>query len=719
MVRKKHKKKPAKLQKGKKLNKKEQQEKAEAQAELKRSIVREIVAIILIALAVFLLLASFGLAATAGAWILGAIKVVIGLSAYVLPLTLLLTAWVLFLPEKYQLRGYNILGQMAFYVFLSSIFAFIFKSNSPDITVLANQGGLVGYGLYALMSPVLNQWVAIFILSALLTISIVIAANARLKDIIIKTLSLFGLRRKDGEDGNEETEPKFQINTKLPIKGTIGNEDQDQPKEKEEALTGALDKDWKYPSLDLLEEGGSKADAGDVKANAKLIQDTLAHFGIDVSMADVNIGPTVAQYSLKPPTGVKLNKITTLDRDLALALAQHPIRIEAPIPGKSLVGIEVPNKKVAMVRLRDILASKDMDQYKSRLDFVLGRDVSGEIVVADLNKMPHLLIAGATGAGKSVTISALIASLLYRNSPSELKLILVDPKRVEMTPYNDIPHLLTPVITEPDKTISSLKWAVAEMERRYKLFSETANKNISEYNSSNREDAMPFIVILIDELADLMMVAAKEVEGLIVRLAQMGRAAGMHLVLATQRPDVNVITGIIKANIPSRIALRTASQIDSRTILDQAGAEKLIGNGDMLFVNAELTKPKRIQGVYIANKETENLAKFLREQRAAEYNEEVTAQAVKMPGSPGSLESADDDMFEQAAEVVIQNSKASASLLQRRLRVGYARAARLIDLLEERGVVGPPDGARPREVLVSDISDLMGGSLGGGEEQPK
>jgi S-DNA-T family DNA segregation ATPase FtsK/SpoIIIE len=373
--------------------------------------------------------------------------------------------------------------------------------------------------------------------------------------------------------------------------------------------------------------------------------------------------------------------------------------------------VEVPNKKAAMVRLKDILGSKDMDAYKAKLSFVLGRDVTGEIMVADLAKMPHLLVAGATGSGKSVMINALITSLLYRNSPSELKLILVDPKRVELTPYNGIPHLLAPVIVEPDRTISALKWAVAEMERRYRLFAETNNKNIADYNVSHREDAMPSIVVLIDELADLMMVAAKEVEGLVVRLAQMGRAAGMHLVLATQRPDVNVITGIIKANIPSRIALRTASQIDSRTILDQMGAEKLVGNGDMLFLDPDFTKPKRIQGVFTSNKEIENVNTFLREQRAAEYNEEVTTQSVKMPGGGGgSIDDSDDPMLNQAIEVVLQNGKASASVLQRRLRVGYARAARLIDILEEQGIVGPADGARPREVLISSMEEVGGGA---------
>lgn len=696
-------KKPVKPQK----SKKELQQEAEARQELKHKIAREISAILQITLAVFLVVAATGLAGSAGTWLLNMLKSLFGLAAYAVPLILLANAWVLFQPSKYKLTVANIAGELGVLIFLAGIFGFIFMSGSSDIQVLINQGGLVGYGLYTTISPILNRYLVIFIFAAFTAICLVIAAQARLVDIIRKLSHPFG---RKSEEGEEEKEPKLQINTKLPIKGTIGNEEP-KPKEKEEALTLMADKNWKYPGLELLESDGSKADAGDVKENAKVIHNTLAHFGIEVQMADVNIGPTVAQYSLKPPDGVKLNKITTLDRDLALALAAHPIRIEAPIPGKSLVGVEVPNKKAAMVRLKDILGSKDMDAYKAKLSFVLGRDVTGEIMVADLAKMPHLLVAGATGSGKSVMINALITSLLYRNSPSELKLILVDPKRVELTPYNGIPHLLAPVIVEPDRTISALKWAVAEMERRYRLFAETNNKNIADYNVSHREDAMPSIVVLIDELADLMMVAAKEVEGLVVRLAQMGRAAGMHLVLATQRPDVNVITGIIKANIPSRIALRTASQIDSRTILDQMGAEKLVGNGDMLFLDPDFTKPKRIQGVFTSNKEIENVNTFLREQRAAEYNEEVTTQSVKMPGGGGgSIDDSDDPMLNQAIEVVLQNGKASASVLQRRLRVGYARAARLIDILEEQGIVGPADGARPREVLISSMEEVGGGA---------
>jgi S-DNA-T family DNA segregation ATPase FtsK/SpoIIIE len=693
-----------------KKSKKQLQEELEARQELKGKIWREISAILQITIAVFLIVAATGLAGSAGSWLLGAIKSIIGLAAYLLPLILIANAWVLFQPSKYKLTIANIAGELGVLIFSAGILAFVFQSDSSDIQVLSNQGGLLGYGLYTTISPILNRYLVIFIFAAFAAICLVIAAQARLVDILRKFLRMFGIGRKGDDEVTEEKEPKLQINTKLPIKGTIG--DEPKIKEKEEALTLMADKNWKYPGLDLLESDGSKADAGDVKENAKIIHNTLAHFGIDVSMADVNIGPTVAQYSLKPPDGVKLNKITTLDRDLALALAAHPIRIEAPIPGKSLVGVEVPNKKAAMVRLKDILGSKDMAPYKAKLSFVLGRDVTGEIVVGDLAKMPHLLVAGATGSGKSVMINALIASLLYRNSPSELKLILVDPKRVELTPYNGIPHLLAPVIVEPDRTVSALKWAVAEMERRYRLFAETTNKNIVDYNLSHREDAMPAIVVLIDELADLMMVAAKEVEGLVVRLAQMGRAAGMHLVLATQRPDVNVITGIIKANIPSRIALRTASQIDSRTILDQMGAEKLVGNGDMLFLDPDYTKPKRIQGVFTSNKEIENINKFLIEQRAAEYNEEVTAQAVKLGGGgrSGSIDTGDDPMLSQAIEVVLQNGKASASVLQRRLRVGYARAARLIDMLEEQGIVGPADGARPREVLISSMEDVGGGA---------
>jgi S-DNA-T family DNA segregation ATPase FtsK/SpoIIIE len=403
---------------------------------------------------------------------------------------------------------------------------------------------------------------------------------------------------------------------------------------------------------------------------------------------------------------VKLTKITNLDKDLALSLAAHPIRIEAPIPGKSLVGIEIPNKKVATVRLKNILTSETFKNRRSKLSVVLGLDVSGHPQIADITRMPHLLIAGSTGSGKSVSINALLLSLLYQNSPSELKLILVDPKRVELSLYNDLPHLLSPVIVDPEKTVSALKWAIIEMERRYQLLQSAGKRNIADYNAQKGKEEMPYIVIVVDELADIMAVAYKEVEGLICRLAQMARAVGIHLVLATQRPSVDVITGLIKANITTRIAFSVASQVDSRTILDQAGAERLLGNGDMLFVSAEASKPRRIQGTMISEKEIRAVTDFVKKNGMPEYNKEVLEQ--KIGGvKGGDFDVPDDDLFLDAVDCVIRSNKASSSLLQRRLRIGYARAARLLDLLEEKGVVGPADGSRPRDVLISDISEII------------
>ncbi len=397
---------------------------------------------------------------------------------------------------------------------------------------------------------------------------------------------------------------------------------------------------------------------------------------------------------------------------MALALSAEQVRIEAPIPGKSLVGVEVPNATRSTVRLKDILASDEIKSKKGKLNFVLGRDVNGTIISSDLDIAPHLLIAGSTGTGKSVMINTLLLSLLYRNSPSELKLILVDPKRVELSLYDEIPHLLCPVVYEPDRAISALKWAVAEMERRLKLLHEHRRKDIGEYNSMKNVDKMPFIVIVIDELADLMQKARKDMDSLIAQIAAMARASGIHLVLATQRPSVDVITGVIKNNVPTRIALTTSSQIDSRTIIETAGAEKLLSKGDMLFYSPAFLKSKRIQGVFVENEEISKVVKFLKDQKEPQYNEEVLAQAVKIKGLASSFggDDGDDAEVTEAAEIVIQAGKASASLLQRRMRVGYAKAARLIDMLEEKGVVGPPDGARPRQVLVDSPGELNGGN---------
>ncbi|MBB1567665.1 DNA translocase FtsK, partial [Candidatus Saccharibacteria bacterium] len=437
------------------------------------------------------------------------------------------------------------------------------------------------------------------------------------------------------------------------------------------------------------------------------------------------------QYTLKPPVGVKLNRITALETNIALNLAASSLRIEAPIPGKKAVGIEVPNRKAADVRLRGVLDSPEWQHAKEPLAFAIGKDISGRPFVGELNKMPHLLVAGQTGSGKSVMINTLLTSLLYRNSPSEMKLILVDPKQVEMAPYADIPHLLTPVIVEPEKTISALKWAVNEMERRYSLLAEEKVRDIKTYNEKIKtrgkqiavadeqghmqkvdEGRMPYVVIVVDELADLMMVAARDVEALIVRLAQKARAVGIHLVLATQRPSVDVITGLIKANVPARIAFTVASQVDSRTILDQIGAEKLLGQGDMLMKTASMPKPKRIQGAWVMDEEVAKVTDHLRMQSAPQYNDEIVSQPVQLNGKGGVVMDMDgsgegnDDMFRDAVRVVVETRKASTSLLQRKLRVGYARAARIMEEMEEQGIIGPADGSRPRDVLIGSMDEL-------------
>jgi S-DNA-T family DNA segregation ATPase FtsK/SpoIIIE len=430
-------------------------------------------------------------------------------------------------------------------------------------------------------------------------------------------------------------------------------------------------------------------------------------------MEGANVGPRVTQYTLKPPTGVKLTKITALENNLALDLAAHSIRIEAPIPGKRLVGIEVPNFKPAIVRMSSVVSSPEWSASTGPLSFVIGKDIVGKPMVGDLAKMPHLLVAGQTGSGKSVMINDILTSFLFRNSPSDLKLILIDPKQVELTPYNDLPHLLTPVINEPEKCISALKWAVAEMERRLRTMAGVGKRNIAEYNNLKDQDSMPYIVIVIDELADLMMMAARDVEALVVRLAQKARAAGIHLILATQSPRVTVITGLIKANIPARISFTVSQEVESRIILDQSGAEKLLGLGDMLYINASMPKPKRVQAAFIGEDETAKITDFIREQRPPMYDEEVVSMPVQLNGKGGivvdSGADGDDDLFRDAVKVVIDGRKASTSLLQRRLRVGYARAARLIESMEEQGIVGPADGARPREVLVSSMDDVFGG----------
>ena len=471
---------------------------------------------------------------------------------------------------------------------------------------------------------------------------------------------------------------------------------------------------WKYPPLELLSDMESgKADRGDIKGNAATIEKTLESFGITAHVVEVNLGPAVTQYALEVALGTKLSKITSLERDLALALAAPTgtIRIEAPIPGRNLVGIELPNRSPEFVPLRKMMQSEAMSANRSRLAVSLGLDVSGKALVTDIGRMPHVLIAGQTGSGKSVCINAFLGSILFRAAPTEVKLILVDPKRVELTHYNDIPHLLTPVIVEPDKVISALRWILGEMDRRYKQFAQAGARNIDGYNEMSGFQALPYILLVIDELADIMLFSPVEVEDAITRIAQMSRATGIHMVLATQRPSVDVITGLIKANIPCRIAFAVASQVDSRVILDSQGAEKLLGRGDMLYLPPEQAKPIRIQGAFVSDKEINSLVSFLKNQGVSpQYTEEVTTMAkpgtVTISGVGGQV----DPFFADAVREVVRYERASASLLQRRLSIGYARAARIIDQLESAGVVGPGEGSKQREVLIQNPEEFLGGA---------
>jgi len=488
-----------------------------------------------------------------------------------------------------------------------------------------------------------------------------------------------------------EVEPDFesQINTSINEDGTT--------------------KIWKYPPLSLLsKDRGSKADRGDIKENAAIIESTLESFGIRAKVAEVNGGPAITQYAIKIAEGTKLSKIKALQTDLALALSAPTgqIRIEAPIPGRNLVGIEIPNRSPEYVTLYEIMNHPDMKKEKSRLAVGLGLGVSGAPAIADIKKMPHALVAGSTGSGKSVCINTIITTLLFRNSPQELRFIMVDPKRVELTGYNGIPHLLTPVITDTERVLSALQWATKEMDRRYKLFAEVGARNIEDYNEQSGFTAMEYIVIVIDELADIMLQAPSKVEDLIVRLAQMARATGIHLIVATQRPSVNVITGLIKANIPTRIAFNVASMIDSRVIIDSPGAEKLLGKGDMLFVPPDRPLPTRIQGTYVTNTEIKALIDFLKAsgEEAVQYKEEVTEKYLGEEDEGSG--SARDPLFEDAAGVVIAAGKASTSYLQRRMSLGYNRAAKIMDQLEYAGVIGPAEGVKPRSILVMSLKDL-------------
>ena len=692
-------------------------------------------AILLILFAVIIMSGLFHVGGTLPVGLAESVRWLIGWTAFVIPFVFVWQAIQVFRREENKLPGIIWGATFLFIVAFSGLFQLFLENPSAQYESLnGNGGGVFGWMVASGLLNFLNTPITALILCVLIVILAFYILSISPKAVISAIIDFF--RREDPAASNNEKVAKniikasdesvsetgeFKVNAGVPIAEKSQSKGKDKIPElsskntesERTALTIANDPNWKFPSLDLLEKKEKPADPGDIQQNQEIIRDTLAEFNINVDMKSANVGPKVTQYTLKPPSGVKLSRITALDSSLALNLAASTLRIEAPIPGEKLVGIEVPNTKSADVRLRSILDSSEWKRNNEALSFAVGKDISGRPIINELNKMPHIVIAGQTGSGKSVMLNSLICSLLYRNSPAEMKLILVDPKQVEMTPYNDIPHLLTPVITEPEKTISALKWAVGEMEQRYNLLSEERVRDIKSYNqkmrgSSDDGQTMPYIVIVVDEMADLMMMAKRDVESLVVRIAQKARAVGIHLVLATQRPSVDVITGLIKANVPARIAFTVASQVDSRTILDQVGAEKLLGRGDMLFVTPSMSKPKRVQGAFLSDEEVLKITDYLRMERSPEYNPDIISQQVQIGNNGGvvmDFEGSGDGEYNDAVRVVVEARKASTSLLQRKLRIGYSKAARIMEQMEENGVIGPQDGSRPREVLINSIED--------------
>jgi len=689
---------------------------------------KELSAIFCLALALIMLLSLAGLAGRVGGFLDSGLAALVGVNKYLVPVVFLGLAGHIAWPDRFVFKTPARLGLFLFLVSWGGLLNVLLSPSVDAMFVMGNLSGAGGYFGLFLAAPLMTlagYWVSLIILITLMLVSLVLIFNVSLHDLASR---LAGVRHARwpwpfGHRGLDAPATEGVIGTDAP------------PDFKKRAMSGSRAEAAAEPSaaspagelpgpaepakkkrlkftpipLDLLDNRLAKPTAGDINGRMMTIKKTLENFGVPVEMGEVSVGPTVTQFTLRPHEGVKLSKITALSNDLAMALAAHPIRIEAPIPGKALVGIEVPNQTVAIVGLREILESKQFAQRRSSLTICLGKDVSGRPWVADLGKMPHLLVAGATGSGKTVCLNAIILSLLMQNDPDDLKLMLIDPKRVELPVYNGIPHLLTPAITEVPKIINALKWALTEMDRRFELLSQTGCRDIAAYNEK-RPEKMPYLVILVDELADLMVASASEVEASIIRLAQMARAVGIHLVVATQRPSVDVITGLIKANITSRVAFSVASATDSRTILDTAGAEKLVGRGDMLFMTPEISKPKRIQCCYVSDADIRKVVDHLVSQmeEPANYADGVTEKARKDVHDFGYDENGDDELLDEAQVTVVKAGKASASYLQRRLKIGYARAARLLDLLEERGIIGPGDGAKPRQILVSAVDDVDG-----------
>jgi len=693
---------------------------------------KSVIGIMLIGISVVLFLAAFGAAGPAGAFAYKIANGLLGVGYYLIPSIFLLVGILFLVSKEQKFFGVIFAGIAGFVLAGLGVIDVIWPPSVDGIGTAGLLGKIVG----ALEVP-FGYAATIILLVMLLVVSLLITLNASLN---FREWALPW--RADDEEEDEDDEDIELDEEDLIIKGAEepknvkAKEVPESKKEVEEVKVaeaplinmskGKLKEHANYvaPPLSLLESAIEKPMPGDLRVNANIIKRTLESFGIPVEMAEINIGPKVTRFTLKPAEGVKLTRITALSQDLALALAASSIRIEAPIPGKALVGIEVPNRTASTVHLGSMLNYTDFTAG-GPLVFPIGRDVTGEPIYGNIEKLPHLLIAGTTGSGKSIMIHSVIVPLLYKNSPDQLKMIFIDPKRVELTMYEGIPHLIAPVITEGKKSIAVFRWAISEMDRRYEVFMKGGARDIRSYNKKFKDEALPYVVIVIDEMADLMATFGREIEGYIVRLAQMARATGIHLVLATQRPSVNVVTGLIKANIQARIALQVASQIDSRTIIDTAGAEKLLGRGDMLFISNDYGKPKRIQAPFVSEEEIREVVKYIKQHNEtlnpAEPTEESQALTNAMAGTkeaPGvaeaktgdifddyagtNAENEEDDMFEEAVKVVKEAKKASASLLQRRLQVGYARAARLLDIMENKGLIGPGDGAKAREIYMSD-----------------
>ncbi|MCX6809275.1 MAG: DNA translocase FtsK 4TM domain-containing protein [Candidatus Berkelbacteria bacterium] len=662
-------------------------------------VIREITGLLVGILAVILILAEFSAAGKFGATVFNTFKSLFGVVAY------LFSFWVAFAAVMLVDSTLVKRGKVVFW----GLFAFLILF-AALIAPFGASGGAIGTSIFSAFQSAVGQVVTFILLLIGSIVSLLIVFNLSLMDTIRKITA-------QTNQGNYDDPKHARVNVFKAVRRRIGMKDKSEtPAPPQQPQDGT----WVFPSVELLQEIVGKAQPGNVAKNVEILTKTLGDFGVEVTAGRINVGPTVTQYELKPSEGVKLNTIKARSDDLALALAVHPVRVEAPIPGKSAVGVEVPNKEVARVSLRALIDSETFKKRKSNLSIPLGMDVAGDIIMADLKTMPHLLVAGATGSGKSVGLNSMLLSLLYQNSPRDLRVLLVDPKRVEFTAYNGIPHLLTPVVVDVDKTVNLLRWAIAEMERRFRLFEEVGSRDIESYNEKtskgitsqkgNFHDKIPYIALVIDELADLMAQASNEVEAAVVRLAQLARATGIHLIVATQRPSVDVITGIIKANITSRVAFAVASQVDSRTIIDQSGADKLLGNGDMLFLGGEYTKPKRIQGAFVTEKDVKNVTDFLKSEGSAIYDQSVTEYreiaGIKSKRGGGGGLGGSDDMLPEAKQLVMQSGTASASFLQRRLKVGYARAARLLDLMEEEGIIGPSQGAKPRDILVDSLDEV-------------